>query len=97
MVLVRYTKCRVVKAMVPSGKKAVVYQGKVAICALGGFHITTVYGGGQGVSHRHCQQVQRADGYSDVNVAKRERDQVRHTAKNAVRSALCLIGINADV
>lgn len=82
-----------VKALVPSGKKAGSHQGKVAIRATGSFNITTLQGVVQGVSHRHCQLLQRADGYSYFNVAKMERDQVCHTAKNASRSALYLTGM----
>ncbi len=70
-----------VKAMVPTGKKTGTYVGKVAIRATGSFNITTSQGVVQGVSHRHCHLLQRADGYSYTNVATlRRREQVSHTS-----------------
>ena len=52
-----------VVARVPTGKKAGVHVGRVAIRASGSFNIQTVRGVVQGVSHRDCQMLQRADGY----------------------------------
>ncbi|ANB02353.1 RNA-guided endonuclease IscB [Ectothiorhodospira sp. BSL-9] len=52
-----------VQAQVPSGKKAGTYQGRVAIRATGSFNIQTAQGVVQGISHRHCRLLQRADGY----------------------------------
>ena len=52
-----------VQAQVPSGKKAGTYQGRVAIRATGSFNIQTQQGVVQGISHRHCRLLQRADGY----------------------------------
>ena len=52
-----------VQAQVPSGKKAGTYQGRVAIRATGRFNIQTRQGVVQGISHRHCRLLQRADGY----------------------------------
>ncbi len=53
-----------VQAQVPTGKKAGAYQGRVAIRATGSFNIQTREGVVQGISHRHCRLLQRADGYS---------------------------------
>src|SRR5262245_13936619 len=53
-----------VKAVVPEGKKKGVYVGKVAVRSSGSFNITTREGTIQGISYKHCQQLQRADGYS---------------------------------
>ena len=52
-----------VQAQVPTGKKAGTYQGRVAIRATGSFNIQTPQGVVQGISHRHCRLLQRADGY----------------------------------
>lgn len=52
-----------VRAEVPKGKKAGSYLGRVAIRATGSFNIQTGTEVVQGISHKHCRQVQRADGY----------------------------------
>lgn len=52
-----------VKAVVPTGKKAGTHVGRVAVRANGSFNIQTVAGLVQGIGHRHCRMVQRADGY----------------------------------
>jgi len=53
-----------VKAVVPTGKKAGTYTGKVAVRATGNFNIKTKNGTIQGISHRHCHMLQRTDGYA---------------------------------
>jgi 5-methylcytosine-specific restriction endonuclease McrA len=52
-----------VKAIVPSGKKAGVHMGRVAIRKTGSFNIQTEQGAVQGISWRHCALLQRGDGY----------------------------------
>jgi 5-methylcytosine-specific restriction endonuclease McrA len=52
-----------VRAVVPSGKTAGKYTGRLAVRASGRFNIATASGLVQGISHRHCQLLQRADGY----------------------------------
>ena len=52
-----------VKAIVTSGKKAGTYLGRVAIRASGSFNIQTGNGLVQGIHHRVCTLIQRADGY----------------------------------
>lgn len=52
-----------VKAVVPTGKKAGIHIGRVAVRAVGSFNIQTVAGLVQGIGHRHCRIVQRGDGY----------------------------------
>lgn len=52
-----------VRAKVPTGKKAGVHVGRVAIRASGSFNIQTPAGLVQGISHRHCRIIQRNDGY----------------------------------
>lgn len=52
-----------VKAVVKKGKKSGSYQGRVAVRASGSFNIQTPTGVIQGISHKHCILIQRADGY----------------------------------
>ena len=52
-----------VRADVPKGKKAGVHRGRVAVRAKGSFNIQTGTEVVQGISHRHCRVLQRADGY----------------------------------
>lgn len=55
-----------VKAVVPTGKKAGTHQGRVAIRQSGSFNIQSgkgALGVVQGISHKHCRIVQRNDGY----------------------------------
>jgi hypothetical protein len=52
-----------VRADVPSGKKAGTYVGRVAIRATGYFNIQLAGTVVQGVAHRHCRLIQRSDGY----------------------------------
>jgi hypothetical protein len=51
-------------AEVPKGKKAGLHLGRVAVRKTGSFNIQTRTGTVQGISHCHCQVLQRADGYS---------------------------------
>jgi 5-methylcytosine-specific restriction endonuclease McrA len=53
-----------VKATVTTGKKIGEYQGRVAVRATGRFNIQLLIGVVQGIGHRNCVLVQRADGYS---------------------------------
>ena len=92
-----------VRAEVPAGVKAGTHTGRVAIRASGSFNIQSYQDGKsvvvQGISHRHCRIIQRADGYGYfLNRANNTgSEQARPKAKNAVRSALCLPGMNAGV
>jgi 5-methylcytosine-specific restriction endonuclease McrA len=52
-----------VSARVPKGIKAGIYVGRAAVRASGYFNIQTAQHIIQGVSHRHCKLLQRADGY----------------------------------
>lgn len=52
-----------VRAEVPKGKKTGRHRGRVAVRASGSFNIQTGTEVVQGISHRHCQVLQRADGY----------------------------------
>ena len=53
-----------VMANVERGKKVGVHVGRVAVRTTGSFNIQTAQGLVQGVFHRHCRILQRADGYS---------------------------------
>jgi 5-methylcytosine-specific restriction endonuclease McrA len=52
-----------VRAVVAAGKKAGTYLGRVAIRASGSFDIRSATGLVQGIHHRFCALLQRADGY----------------------------------
>ncbi|MGM0521331.1 MAG: RNA-guided endonuclease IscB [Pseudomonadota bacterium] len=52
-----------VKAIVPTGKKAGTHTGRVAVRKTGSFNIQTQQGAVQGISHKHCTLIQRGDGY----------------------------------
>lgn len=53
-----------VRAVVPTGKKAGTHTGRVAVRASGSFNITTPHGTIQGIGHRHVCLLQRGDGYA---------------------------------
>ena len=57
----------IVHAVVPSGKKAGAYFGRVAVRASGYFNIQTAENVVQGISFRHCRAIQRASGYAFQN------------------------------
>jgi 5-methylcytosine-specific restriction endonuclease McrA len=52
-----------VKAVVPKGLKVGTHTGRVAIRATGNFNIQSAVGLVQGIGHKHCRIIQRADGY----------------------------------
>jgi len=52
-----------VRAIVPTGKKAGTHTGRVAIRKTGSFNIQTEQGAVQGISHKYCTVIQRGDGY----------------------------------
>ena len=52
-----------VKAVVPSGKKAGIYRGRVAVRKSGSFNIQTPEGVIQGIGWRHCRLLSHNDGY----------------------------------
>jgi len=85
-----------VKAVVPSGKKAGVHRGRAGVRASGSFNIQTPQGVVQGVSHKHCRLIQRADGYgySFTQIANQKGERVQG---HASRDALSLLGMNAGV
>jgi 5-methylcytosine-specific restriction endonuclease McrA len=54
----------IVKAVVPYGNKTGTYAGKVAVRTSGNFNVSTGTGVIQGISHKYCSVIHRADGYS---------------------------------
>jgi len=52
-----------VKAIVPKGTKTGHWKGRVAVRKTGSFNIQTLTGAVQGISHKYCTLIQRADGY----------------------------------
>lgn len=59
-----------VVATVTKGKKIGQYRGRLAVRASGYFNIQTSQGVAEGISHRYCKIVQRADGYGYSLAAK---------------------------
>ncbi|MHB1731891.1 MAG: RNA-guided endonuclease IscB [Ferrimicrobium acidiphilum] len=53
-----------VRAVVPTGKKAGIYVGRVAVRTSGNFNISAALGSVQGVGARYCMPLQRADGFN---------------------------------
>lgn len=53
-----------VRAVVPSGKKAGTYTGRVLVRASGSFDLQTQAGRVQGINARYCRPLHRSDGYS---------------------------------
>ena len=86
-----------VKAAVTTGTKMGAYSGRVAIRASGSFNIQTSHGLVQGIAHRHCKVVQRADGYGYSTVAKTDATGAPPKARTLARSTLYLPGLNAGV
>lgn len=78
-----------VKASVPTGKKAGVHVGRVAVRATGSFNIQTPAGLVQGIHHRHCRIVQRGDGYGYRHV--------RPSTTALARGSLSLPAVNGGV
>jgi len=60
-----------VRAVVPRGKHAGAHIGRVAVRSSGSFDITTTTGTVQGISHRYCTALQRADGWGWSRQAER--------------------------
>lgn len=53
----------IVRAVVPSGKKAGRYEGRVLVRASGSFDLQTRGGRVQGISYRYCRIIAHGDGY----------------------------------
>ena len=85
-----------VRAFVTSGKKAGRYLGRVAIRATGSFNIQTATGLVQGITHRFCTLIQRADGYG-YSWTKRALNKGDAGMGAAYAAALSLPGMNPGV
>jgi hypothetical protein len=57
-----------VRAVVANGKKAGVWIGKIAVRASGKLNIQTVDTTVQGIGHKHCTVLHRADGYAYAQI-----------------------------
>jgi hypothetical protein len=84
----------IVRAEVTKGKKIGKYLGRVAIRASGSFNIQTRSGLVQGIPHRFCRVIQRADGYGYA-WAKMTLDEGDMGAKTTQITALSSLNINA--
>jgi hypothetical protein len=65
-----------VRGDVPTGKKAGVHVGRMAVRAAGSFNVQTGTGLVCGINHKHLQILQRADGYGYAVSAPPVRDCV---------------------
>jgi 5-methylcytosine-specific restriction endonuclease McrA len=85
-----------VRAVVTTGKQAGTYLGRVAIRASGSFNIQSATGLVQGIHHRFCTRIQRADGYG---YSWNKDSIVKGDAGTgaACAAALSLPGMNAGV
>ncbi len=86
-----------VKAIVPTGKKVGSYLGRVAIRASGSFNIKTTSGLVQGLSHRFCALIQRADGYGYSWTTITLQTKGGAGMGQAEPAALSLTGLKAEV
>ena len=62
-----------VRAVVPTGRKAGTHTGRVAVRASGSFNVGRV----QGINHRHVRLLQRADGYTYQTTATTQEGDER--------------------
>ena len=83
-----------VKATVTTGRKTSTYHGRVAVRASGSFNIQTGKDVVQGIGHRFCTLVQRADGYG---YAFNKDSNFVASAGHATHAALSLPGLKAGV
>jgi hypothetical protein len=86
-----------VMATVPSGKKAGIHVGRVAVRATGSFNIQTGSSVVQGVSHRHCRVLQRNDGYGYFLQPTDSIDKGQAGKGRASHGALSLLAANDEV
>ena len=85
-----------VKAVVTTGKKVGTYLGRVAIRATGSFNIQTGNGLIQGIHHRFCTLIQRADGYG-YSWTKRALNKGDAGMGRSATATLSLPDMNAGV
>ncbi|GGP79757.1 RNA-guided endonuclease IscB [Streptosporangium pseudovulgare] len=63
-----------VRANVPTGRKAGVHLGRVLVRSSGFFDITTRHGRVAGINHKHVRHLQRADGYGYTTQKEADRN-----------------------
>ena len=85
-----------VRAVIAGGKKAGTHVGRVAVRASGSFNIQSGAGLVQGIHHRFCTQIQRADGYGFSWAVAQQPKEMRAQGRSPT-AALSLPGINAGV
>ena len=85
-----------VRAVVTTGKKAGTYLGRVAIRASGSFNIQTATGLVQGIHHRFCALIQRAEGYG-YSWSKDSNQRKDAGIEAACAAALSIPGLKAGV
>ena len=71
-----------VRAAVASGQRAGVHEGRVAVRASGSFNIQTPDGTVQGIHHRHCTLLQRADGYAYASTPTPSQERSAHAPRS---------------
>jgi hypothetical protein len=86
-----------VKATVPSGRKAGIHVGRVAVRATGSFNVQSGSGVVQGISHRHCRVLQRNDGYGYFLQPPDSIDKGQAGNGRASHGALSLLAVNDEV
>ena len=92
-----------VRADVPSGLKAGIHTGRVAIRASGSFNIQSHQDGKsvvvQGIGYKHCRVVQRSDGYGYFfnRADNTGREQARPKTTDAAHPPLCLPALSGGV
>ncbi|MEC5218420.1 5-methylcytosine-specific restriction endonuclease McrA [Actimicrobium sp. GrIS 1.19] len=84
-------------AIVTKGGKIGTHTGRVAVRKTGSFNIQTQQGVVQGISHKHCKIIQRADGYGYSRVAKLDVTGTPPRTRNATRTEFCLPELNPGV
>jgi 5-methylcytosine-specific restriction endonuclease McrA len=72
-------------ATVPSGKKAGFHRGRVAVRKTGSFNIQTQGAVVQGIHHRRCQIIQRADGYAYAQTPTEDSQPQKEAARTGAR------------
>lgn len=86
----------IVKAVVTTGKKVGTYIGRIAIRASGYFDIETENALIEGIHHRFCTRIQRADGYG-YSWTKIASTQGEAGMGRSATAALSLPGLNPGV
>jgi 5-methylcytosine-specific restriction endonuclease McrA len=90
-----FTTGDMVRAVVPTGKKAGNYVARLAVRASGFFNLQLAVGVVQGISHKYCGLLQRGNGYGYSLIAySRKENEIRGRAPHAM---LSLPGLNAGV